>query len=167
MTSSDSSSAIMTTVPEPDTPDEPSWQESGASVASATAPTGAMLRVIAAVGAAVGVLTIAVGAATGHSAVAGLVAVAVDLAILLLYGGAAVRTSRALLRGQTAAELDAQASHNQLQKLIDNTAAVIYMKRIDNGRYLLVNREWERLFKVDRKRVINLDDSGVFPKELA
>jgi len=113
------------------------------------------------------VLTIAVGAATGHSAVAGLVAVAVDLAILLLYGGAAVRTSRALLRGQTAAELDAQASHNQLQKLIDNTAAVIYMKRIDNGRYLLVNREWERLFKVDRKRVINLDDSGVFPKELA
>ncbi|MEU4621888.1 ATP-binding protein [Actinoplanes sp. NPDC023801] len=62
---------------------------------------------------------------------------------------------------------EAAASHNQLQKLIDNTKSNIYMKRVDNGQYLLVNREWERLFGVTRDRVINLTDHGVFPVELA
>jgi PAS domain S-box-containing protein len=62
---------------------------------------------------------------------------------------------------------EATASHNQLQKLIDNTESNIYMKRVDNGRYLLVNREWERLFGVTRDRVINMTDHGVFPPELA
>lgn len=62
---------------------------------------------------------------------------------------------------------EATASHNQLQKLIDNTESNIYMKRVDNGRYLLVNREWERLFGVTRDRVVNLTDQDVFPRELA
>jgi PAS domain S-box-containing protein len=62
---------------------------------------------------------------------------------------------------------EAAASHNQLQKLIDNTESNIYMKRVDNGQYLLVNREWERLFGVSRDRVVKLDDHGVFPRELA
>jgi PAS domain S-box-containing protein len=62
---------------------------------------------------------------------------------------------------------EATASHNQLQKLIDNTESNIYMKRVDNGRYLLVNREWERLFGVTRDQVINMTDHGVFPPELA
>lgn len=62
---------------------------------------------------------------------------------------------------------EAAASHNQLQKLIDNTSAIIYMKRVDDGQYLLVNREWERLFGVDRDRVVHLTDDGVFPPELA
>jgi PAS domain S-box-containing protein len=62
---------------------------------------------------------------------------------------------------------EATASHNQLQKLIDNTESNIYMKRVDNGQYLLVNREWERLFGVTRDRVINMTDHGVFPPELA
>jgi PAS domain S-box-containing protein len=62
---------------------------------------------------------------------------------------------------------EAAASHNQLQKLIDNTESNIYMKRVDNGQYLLVNREWERLFGVSRERVVNLTDHGVFPHDLA
>jgi PAS domain S-box-containing protein len=62
---------------------------------------------------------------------------------------------------------EATASHNQLQKLIDNTESNIYMKRVDNGQYLLVNREWERLFGVTRDQVINMTDHGVFPPELA
>jgi PAS domain S-box-containing protein len=136
-------------------------------VAAPTTPGWATLAAAAAISATVGLVTVAVGASTGHPGLAGVVAVGADLVVLLLFGGVAVRTGRAHLMARAAAELDAQASHNQLQKLIDNTAAVIYMKRIDSGRYLLVNREWERLFKVGRERVINLSDDGVFPPELA
>jgi hypothetical protein len=125
------------------------------------------LTVAAATAVAAGLLIVAAGAAAGHPGLAGAVVAGVGPLVLLLFGGAAVRAGRSQLLGRAAAELDAQASHNQLQKLIDNTAAVIYMKRIDNGRYLLVNREWERLFKVGRERVINLTDDGVFPPELA
>ena len=147
-------------------PDEPSWQQAG-PVASPTTPSWVLLAMATATAAAVGVFTVGAGAEAGQPGLAGLVAVGAELIILVLYGGATVRGRRALVRGRAAAELDARASHNQLQKLIDNTAAVIYMKRIDNGRYLLVNREWERLFKVGREQVIDLTDHGVFPPELA
>ncbi|MDI6104230.1 PAS domain-containing protein [Actinoplanes sp. NEAU-A12] len=70
-------------------------------------------------------------------------------------------------RARTAARNEAAASHNQLQKLIDNSESNIYMKRVDNGQYLLVNKSWERLFGVPRHRVVNLTDHGVFPAELA
>jgi PAS domain S-box-containing protein len=60
-----------------------------------------------------------------------------------------------------------QASHDQLQELIDNVSAMIYMKAIDDGRYILVNREWERLVKASRDQVVNLTDREIFPRELA
>ena len=94
-------------------------------------------------------------------AVGGFVGLLAGLAV------AAMRTVARLDAARTAAELEATASHNQLQKLIDNSNANIYMKRIDNGQYLLVNREWERLFRVTRDHVINLTDHGVFPHALA
>jgi PAS domain S-box-containing protein len=87
--------------------------------------------------------------------------------IVVAFGTAAARVVRRLERAVTAAELEATASHNQLQKLIDNTSANIYMKRVDNGQYLLVNREWEHLFGVTRDEVVNMTDYDVFPKELA
>jgi hypothetical protein len=145
-------------------PDEPAGPPPGTPAGT---PGWMMLVAALVTAAAAGLLAVAVGAGTGHTRLAGIVAVCADLVVLLLFGVVAVRAGRAQLLGRAAAELDAQASHNQLQKLIDNTAAVIYMKRIDNGRYLLVNREWERLFKVGREQVINMTDEGVFPKELA
>jgi PAS domain S-box-containing protein len=159
----------MSSVPAPPpAPHEPFGPPSETAAATpATTPGWAMLAAAAAAAAAAGLFAVAVGAATGRPGLAGVVAVGADLVVLLLFGGVAVRAGRAQSQGREAAELDAQASHNQLQKLIDNTAAVIYMKRTDNGRYLLVNREWERLFKVGRERVINLTDHGVFPAELA
>jgi PAS domain S-box-containing protein len=80
---------------------------------------------------------------------------------------AATRTVTRLDAAWATAELEKTASHNQLQKLIDNSNANIYMKRVDNGRYLLVNREWERLFRVPRNRIINMTDHDVFPLALA
>ncbi|HYN97118.1 MAG TPA: ATP-binding protein [Pilimelia sp.] len=90
-----------------------------------------------------------------------------NTAILAGFGTVATRRAAGLERDRRAAENEMRASHNQLQELIDHTSANIYMKRVDNGRYLLVNREWERLFKVRREEVVNLTDHGVFPTGLA
>jgi PAS domain S-box-containing protein len=89
--------------------------------------------------------------------------------VLILAGIGAVvsRDTATAERSRGNAEMHAQASHDQLQALIDNVSAMIYMKRIDNGRYLLVNREWERLIKTGRDRVVTLTDQEIFPRELA
>lgn len=67
--------------------------------------------------------------------------------------------------GATAAAAAAE-SHRQLVALIDNTSAVIYMRDLD-GRYMLINREYERLFGVRREDVHGLTDHDLFPAELA
>ncbi|GAA2707553.1 hybrid sensor histidine kinase/response regulator [Actinoplanes palleronii] len=55
---------------------------------------------------------------------------------------------------------------DQLMALIDHTSAVIYM-RDANGRYLLVNREYERLFGLRREDIVGLTDHDLFPAEVA
>lgn len=54
----------------------------------------------------------------------------------------------------------------QLQALIDNTSAVIYMRDLD-GRYIVVNHEYERLFGLRREEVIGLTDHDLFSAEIA
>lgn len=93
--------------------------------------------------------------------------IATQVAVLGGFGLYALNIVRRADRARVEAQDEAAASHNQLQKLIDNTGSNIYMKRVDNGQYLLVNKEWERLFGVTRDHVINLTDHGVFPAELA
>ncbi|MCA2216232.1 sensor histidine kinase [Jidongwangia harbinensis] len=54
----------------------------------------------------------------------------------------------------------------QLIALLDHTSAVIYMRGLD-GRYMLVNRQYERLFGVRREKIVGLTDHDLFPKEVA
>lgn len=54
----------------------------------------------------------------------------------------------------------------QLQALIDNTNAVIYMRDMD-GRYMVVNQEYERLFHLRREDIVGLTDHDLFPAEIA
>ncbi|MFG1989975.1 ATP-binding protein [Actinoplanes sp. NPDC048988] len=54
----------------------------------------------------------------------------------------------------------------QLMALIDHTSAVIYMRDAE-GRYLLVNREYERLFRLRREDIVGLTDHDLFPPPLA
>ena len=56
--------------------------------------------------------------------------------------------------------------HEQLMALIDHTSAVIYMRDAD-GRYLLVNREYERLFKLRREDIVGMTDHDLFPEAIA
>ncbi|MET0415028.1 MAG: ATP-binding protein [Actinoplanes sp.] len=59
-----------------------------------------------------------------------------------------------------------QVGHEQLMALIDHTSAVIYMRDAD-GRYLLVNREYERLFRLRREDIVGLTDHDLFPDPIA
>ncbi len=65
-----------------------------------------------------------------------------------------------------AAEEALRQSQAQLEAIIDNSTAVIYVKDLD-GRYLLVNRRYEELFHVARAGVLGKTDYDFFPKEMA
>jgi PAS domain S-box-containing protein len=52
----------------------------------------------------------------------------------------------------------------RLQAIMDYTSAVIYVKDID-GRYLTVNRQFEKLFGVTAETVAGKTDNDLFPKE--
>jgi PAS domain S-box-containing protein len=59
-----------------------------------------------------------------------------------------------------------RVSQKQLQDIVDNSTAVIYLKDIE-GRYLLVNSWWETLFHVSRAAVFGRTDYDLFPAEAA
>jgi PAS domain S-box-containing protein len=60
----------------------------------------------------------------------------------------------------------AQEQADRLLRVIDNTSAVIYMRDLD-GRYLLVNRQYEDLFGIKREDIVGLTDHDLFPPDLA
>jgi len=52
------------------------------------------------------------------------------------------------------------------QEVLDNTTAVIYIKDLE-GKYILINRQFEKLFNVSRKLIEGKTDYDIFPKEMA
>ena len=57
-------------------------------------------------------------------------------------------------------------SEARLQAILDNSPAVIYVKNT-HGRYVLINRVFEKLFHVDRHSVRDRTDFDLFPREIA
>ena len=57
-------------------------------------------------------------------------------------------------------------SEARLQAIIDNSTAVIFLKDIQ-GRYILVNREYERLFHVSGEQIKGKTDYDIFPRATA
>lgn len=57
-------------------------------------------------------------------------------------------------------------SRQLLEGVIDNSAAVIYVKDYD-GRYLLINPEFETVTKTKRENVIGHTDHEIYPREIA
>jgi PAS domain S-box-containing protein len=53
-----------------------------------------------------------------------------------------------------------------LRGILDNSAAVIYLKDLE-GRYLLVNRHYEELFHVDKAEVLGRTDREILSAEVA
>jgi PAS domain S-box-containing protein len=54
----------------------------------------------------------------------------------------------------------------QLQAILDNSAAAIYLKDRE-GRYMLVNKKFEELFRIDRERAVGKTDRDLFPAYVA
>jgi len=57
-------------------------------------------------------------------------------------------------------------SERQLEDIIDNSPAVIYLKSVD-GRYELVNRRFASLFRVGREEVVGMTDYDIFDRSTA
>jgi PAS domain S-box-containing protein len=59
-----------------------------------------------------------------------------------------------------------QKSEKKLKSILDNTTTIIYIKD-QEGRFTLINREFERYFNVTKEEVIGKTDYDLMPKELA
>jgi len=70
------------------------------------------------------------------------------------------------LTARKEAERKLSETSANMQAILDNTTAVVYLKDTD-GRYVLVNREFESLFGVTRDEAIGRDDAALFAPELA
>lgn len=57
-------------------------------------------------------------------------------------------------------------SEHLLGSVINNTTAVIYVKRVD-GRYMMINSRYEHLFNVTQEQMRGKTDYDLFPKEIA
>jgi PAS domain S-box-containing protein len=64
------------------------------------------------------------------------------------------------------ADLARRESEQLLQSIADNALAVIYVKDLD-GRYLLVNRQFEEAFRIPQELAKGKTDFDLFPAEVA
>ncbi|MCB1179895.1 MAG: PAS domain-containing protein [Leptospiraceae bacterium] len=74
------------------------------------------------------------------------------------------RTGAELERIQTAREL--KSREEQLNSIINNTNAVIYLKNLE-GQYLLINNKWASLFHLKKENIIGRTDDELFTPEIS
>jgi PAS domain S-box-containing protein len=66
------------------------------------------------------------------------------------------------------AEQELRDKQQQLQAILDNAPAVVYLKDARRDfRYLLVNRQFEALFEMSREQPLGKRDHDLFPREMA
>jgi PAS domain S-box-containing protein len=103
-------------------------------------------------------------------AVAGFVGVLLVMAaaaIALTKRGRRIELHRQDLERRFRARTSAlRETESRFQAILDNTEAVIYVKDLE-GRYLLVNRRWERLFATTQEDLRGRTDHDLFSKDLA
>ncbi len=65
-----------------------------------------------------------------------------------------------------AAQRELRSSEHRLQAILDSTTAVVYAKDTQ-GRYVVINRQFEELFHTSRQQMMGKTDLDLFPKEAA
>ncbi len=78
----------------------------------------------------------------------------------------AIATHIALATERKRAELARVRVEQRLQGILDNSAALIWVKDLQ-GRYELVNRRYAELFHVEAGKAVGMTDYDLFPAELA
>ncbi|HJT19996.1 MAG TPA: PAS domain S-box protein [Nitrospira sp.] len=83
-------------------------------------------------------------------------------------GGRVVRMSGSLqsTMDRRRAEEAARRGEHLLRTLADNTTAVIYIKDVE-GRFLLVNRRFQELFRLPAEQIIGRTNHDIFPAAIA
>jgi PAS domain S-box-containing protein len=74
-----------------------------------------------------------------------------------------LKAASALLRNRTQA---LRESESRLLSILDHTSSIVFMKDLQ-GRFILANPQFEKLFGLDRQAVIGHDVRAFFPPELA
>jgi PAS domain S-box-containing protein len=64
------------------------------------------------------------------------------------------------------AQKELRSSEHRLQAILDSTTAVVYAKDTQ-GRYVVINRQFEELFHASRQQMMGRTDLDVFPKDIA
>ncbi|HET7479645.1 MAG TPA: PAS domain S-box protein [Rubrobacteraceae bacterium] len=94
---------------------------------------------------------------------------AVDLArraALAVDNARLYREAQQEISGRKRIEEELRKSGEQLQSVLDNSPAVVFIKDLES-RYRLVNRRFEELFHVSREQVVGLSDHDIFTGEIA
>lgn len=73
---------------------------------------------------------------------------------------------RAQLKAKNEAEIESLESRKLLQSIIDTTTNAISVKKI-NGEYLLINKQYETLYKLKEENIKGKTDHDFLPKEIA
>ena len=73
---------------------------------------------------------------------------------------------RALIADIQQRASDLYVKNDQLQAILDNSLAMIYLKDI-KGKYILINNRFEKLFQVSKSKIIGKTDHDFYPKEMA
>lgn len=78
--------------------------------------------------------------------------------------------ARMILSNDVTARIKAEEALRESQQLlmaiVDNSQAVIYVKKL-NGQYLMVNRRFREIFNLTNEDIINKTDFDIFPREVA
>lgn len=85
--------------------------------------------------------------------------------VILALGATAVIAATAAARWKSAWR-ESDETRGQLLQVIDGTSSVIYIKNRE-GRYLLINRQFEQLFNLVREDAAGLTDYDLFPEGMA
>lgn len=78
----------------------------------------------------------------------------------------AIANHVALATQHRRSEIARQQGEQRLQAILDNSSAVIFIKDTQ-GRYVLVNHQYEKLFDVTQEKIEGKTDYEVFPQEVA
>jgi len=73
---------------------------------------------------------------------------------------------RVQLKAKNKSEMQLLENKKLLQSIIDNTTNAVSVKKI-NGEYLLVNKQYEVLFKLKAENIKGKTDHDILPKEIA
>jgi PAS domain S-box-containing protein len=99
-------------------------------------------------------------------AVIGATATAIDVTARKQHELNVRRLNEELERRMRERAADLERSEQLLSDVINHSAAVIYLKDLD-GRYIMINRRYESLFKIENLALAGRTDHDIFPLEIA